>query len=269
MVTCEILINVGVLIFTGIHQGCGIMRVEIKFRPGEEDTVLPFNYNYDVYNQLLEKMSIISPELAKEAETSHVDLFTFSRIMVRKRELIPDRGIKVLSDDVSLYVSSSSAELIKAIVEGFIDDPVLQVGDAVLIVENAKVLREPKIGREVLFSTLSPVMVRTVKLSGDRMKIWDLYPSEDAFFDKLRKVMLMRYSSIVGEMPDDREFSLEVIKFKPVRILVRDTYYRGSLMIFRYRGSKELAQFGYDNGFGEKTRYGFGMVKVIDEEPRR
>jgi len=245
------------------------MRIEIKFRPAEEDTVLPFNYNYDVYTQLLEKIAIVSPELAREVEASHVDYFTFSRIMVRKRELIPDRGIRVLSDDVSLYVSSSSGELMKSLVEGFIDSPVLRVGEATFIAEDLKVLKEPKISRTVLFSTLSPITVRTVKLSGDRMKIWDLYPNEETFFDKLRKVMLMRYSAMVGSMPEEREFSVDVIKFKPVRILVRDTYYRGSLMIFRYTGSKEIARFGYENGFGEKTRYGFGMVKVIDEEQER
>ncbi|ASA78227.1 MULTISPECIES: CRISPR-associated endoribonuclease Cas6 [Thermococcus] len=245
------------------------MRVEIKFRPAKEGTILPFNYNYDVYAQLLEKMAIVSPEIAREAEVSHVDYFTFSRIMVRKRELIPDKGIKVLSDDVSLYVSSSSSELIKAVVEGFIDSPVLQLGDAAFIADDIKILKEPRIRDGALFSTLSPIMVRTVKLSGNKMKIWDLYPSEEAFFDKLRKVMLMRYSAIVGAMPEEKDFTIDVIKFKPVRILVRDTYYRGSLMIFRYHGSLEIARFGYENGFGEKTRYGFGMVKVIDEEPKR
>ncbi|ASI99111.1 CRISPR-associated endoribonuclease Cas6 [Thermococcus celer] len=245
------------------------MRVEIKFRPSEEGTILPFNYNYDVYAQILEKIAMVSPDIAHEAEVSHADYFTFSRIMVRKRELVPDRGIRVLSDDVSLYVSSSSGELIKAVVEGFIESPVLQLGEAAFIADDVKILREPRIKDGALFSTLSPVVVRTVKLSGDRMKIWDLYPNEETFFDKLRKVMLMRYSAITGSMPEEKDFSIEVVKFKPVRILVRDTYYRGSLMIFRYHGSKEIARFGYDNGFGEKTRYGFGMVKVIDEEPRR
>ncbi len=245
------------------------MRVEIKFRPVEDGTILPFNYNYDVYNQLLRKIALVSPEIAHEAEVSHVDYFTFSRIMVRKRELLPDRGIRVLSDDVSLYVSSSSTELIKAVVEGFIDSPTLEIGEASFIAEDVKILKEPHLGRKALFSTLSPIMVRTVKLSGDRMKIWDLYPNEDAFFDKLRKVMLMRYSAIMGSMPEEKDFSIDVVKFKPVRILVKDTYYRGSLMIFRYTGSEEIARFGYENGFGEKTRYGFGMVKVIDEEQGR
>ena len=230
------------------------MRVEIKFRPAKEGTILPFNYNYDVYAQLLEKMAIVSPEIAHEAEVSHVDYFTFSRIMVRKRELIPDKGIRVLSDDVSLSVSSSSSELINAVVEGLIDSPVLQLSEAAFIADDIKILKEPRIKDGALFSTLSPIMVRTVKLSGNRMKIWDLYPSEEAFFDKLRKVMLMRYSAIMGTMPEERDFTIDVIKFKPVRILVRDTYYRGSLMIFRYRGSLEIARFGYENGFGEKTR---------------
>ena len=245
------------------------MRVEIKFRPAEEGTILPFNYNYDVYTQLLQKMAVVSPDVAREVEVSHVDRFTFSRIMVRKRELVPDRGIRVLSDDVSLYVSSSSNEIIRAVVEGFIDSPVLRIREAAFIADDVKVLREPDLGGKVLFSTLSPVIVRTVKLSGDRMKIWDLYPDEEAFFDKLRKVMLMRYSAIMGTMPEEKDFSMDVVKFKPVRILVKDTYYRGSLMIFRYTGSREIARFGYENGFGEKTRYGFGMVKIIDEEQER
>ncbi|WP_297065809.1 CRISPR-associated endoribonuclease Cas6 [Thermococcus sp.] len=245
------------------------MRIEIKLRPAEEDTVLPFNYNYEVYTQILEKIYLVSPELAHEVETSHADYFTFSRIMVRRRELLPEAGIRVLSDDVSLYVSSHSGELIKAIAEGFLDDPLLKIGNAAFIADNVKVLKEPEIKNEVLFSTLSPIMVRTVKFVNGRMKIWDLYPSDEMFFDKLRKVMLMRYSAIYGHMPEDKEFKLEVLKFKPVRILVRDTYFRSSLMVFRYTGSVELARFGYETGFGEKTRYGFGMVKVIDSEPRR
>ncbi len=240
------------------------MRVEIKFRPSEEGTILPFNYNYDVYAQILEKIAMVSPDIAHEAEVSHADYFTFSRIMVRKRELVPDRGgIRVLSDDVSLYVSSSSGELIKAVVEGgFIESPVLQLGEAAFIADDVKILREPRIkDGGALFSTLSPVVVRTVKLSGDRMKIWDLYPNEETFFDKLRKVMLMRYSAITGSMPEEKDFSIEVVKFKPVRILVRDTYYRGSLMIFRYHGSKEIARFGYDNGFGRRRAMASGWSK--------
>ncbi len=242
------------------------MRVEIKLRPAEENAILPFNYNYQIYEQLIDKMAIASLELSKKVETSHVDYFTFSRIVVRKRELIPDRGIRILSDTVSLYISSSVGEIIKAIVEGFNDSPVLKIDDLSFIVEDFKVLKEPRIRDGALFSTLSPVMVRTVKISGNKMKIWDLYPNENAFFERLRKIMLMRFSELNGRMPEDREFSLDVIKFKPVRILVRDTYYRGSLMVFRYYGSLEIARFGYDNGFGEKTKYGFGMIKLIEEE---
>jgi len=243
------------------------MRIEIKLRPAEEGTVLPFNYNYEVYNQILEKIYLVSPELAREVETSHVDHFTFSRVMVRKRELLPEAGIRVLSDDVSLYVSSHSGELIKAIAEGFLDDPLLKIGNAAFIADNVKVLKESELKNETLFSTLSPIMVRTVRFINGRMKIWDLYPSDEMFFDKLRKLMLMRYSSLYGHMPENKDFKLEVLKFKPVRILVRDSYFRGSLMVFKYRGSRELAKLGYDIGFGEKTRYGFGMVKVIDSEP--
>lgn len=242
------------------------MRIEIKLRPIGEDPILPFNYNYEVYRQIVDKITLISPDIAKEVELSHVDHFTFSRILVRKRELLPERGIRILSDTVSLYISSHSPEVIQAIVEGFMTSPSMKIGETDFVADDIKPLKEPKIYNGVLFSTLSPIIVRTVKFENNRMKIWDLYPSEPTFFDKLRKVMLLRYSELYGHTPEDSAFKVEVVKFKPVRILVADTYYRGSLMIFRYFGSQEIARFGYDLGFGEKTRYGFGMVKVIDED---
>jgi len=245
------------------------MRVEVKLRPAHEGTVLPFNYNYEVYTQLLEKISLVSPDLAREVDASQVDYFTFSRIMVRKREIVPEEGIRVLSDDVSLYISSHSPDVIRAISEGFIDSPALRIGNATFIAEDVRILKEPKLGSTILFSTLSPVLVRTVRLVDGRMKIWDLYPDDALFQDKLRKVMLLKYSGLYGDMPSEKDFKIEVLKFKPVRIFMRAAYYRGSLMVFRYTGSKEVARLGYDNGFGEKTRYGFGMVKVIDSEGGR
>jgi|GEM_PF-673110 CRISPR-associated endoribonuclease Cas6 len=241
------------------------MRIEIKLKPENKETILPFNYNYDVYTQLLQKISLSSPEIAELLESTHKDYFTFSRIMVRKRELLPDKGIKILSEDVCLYVSSSLIDIIKAIVEGFMDNPVLSIEGSRFIMDGIKVLREPDIREGTLFSTLSPIMVRTVKFEDNRMKIWDLYPNEETFHEKLRKIMLMRFSEIEDRMPEDKEFHIDVIKFKPVRIKIKDSYYRGSLMVFRYYGSIEIARFAYENGFGEKTRYGFGMVKVIDE----
>jgi CRISPR-associated endoribonuclease Cas6 len=245
------------------------MRIEIKLRPLEEGMILPFNYNYEVYSQLISKISLVSPDLAKEIETSTLDPFTFSRIMVRKRELIPEEGIRILSDAVSLYVSSYSTEIIGAIAEGFLEDSLLKIKDAIFVAENVKALREPKLDPPILFSTLSPILVRAVKFVNGRMRVWDLYPSDELFFDKLRKTMLRNYSALYGEMPKDREFKIDVLKFKPVRILVKDTYYRSSLMVFKYYGSAELARLGYEMGFGEKTRYGFGMVKVIDSEQER
>ncbi len=243
------------------------MRVEIKLRPTGEKPVLPFNYNYDVYRQILEKIALIDEDLAKKIENSHVGLFTFSRIMVRNRRLLPEVGIEILSDTVSLYVSSSFADVVGAVIEGFMISPSLKLGRTSFNADEVKPLKEPAPGRKVLFSTLSPIIVRSVRVSEGKMHIWDLYPSDDAFQDKLRKVMLLRYKEITGETLQDASFDINVVKFKPVRILMKDSYYRGSLMIFEYSGSKELAIFGYENGFGEKTKYGFGMVKIL--EPKR
>jgi len=242
------------------------MRIEIKLKPENKNLIVPFNYNDEIHDQLLEKIFLAAPDLAKILQTEYKDYFTFSRIMIREREIIPEEGIKVLSDDVSLYISSSLNEVIKSIAEGFVSSPILKIGKATFSMVKIEILREPTISDGTLFSTLSPIVVRTAKFEDNKVKIWDLYPNNEGFQDKLRKIMLTKFSEIYGKLPEDTDFHIDVIKFKPVRIKVGKTYYRGSLMVFRYYGSKEIGKFGYENGFGDKTSYGFGMVKVIDEE---
>ncbi|AEH25056.1 CRISPR-associated endoribonuclease Cas6 [Pyrococcus yayanosii] len=239
------------------------MRIEIKLLPLKEQAVLPFNYNYEVYFQLVEKVRTIEPDVA-ELMSSSRDLWTFSRIIVRNRRVIPDRGIEILSDDVSLYISSSNEDIIRAIAEAVEKSPEIHVGNITFLVSKVRVLKMPKIGKENTFSTLSPIVVRTVKFDEGRLKHWDLYPHDELFIDKLRKTMLLRYTEINGHMPEDKDFKIETIRFKPTRLMVGGSYVRGSLMVFRYIGSREIAEFAYDNGFGEKTRFGFGMVKLIE-----
>ncbi|AFK22261.1 CRISPR-associated endoribonuclease Cas6 [Pyrococcus sp. ST04] len=239
------------------------MRIEIKLLPLKDNAVLPFNYNYEVYSQILEKVNSIEPSLTQLLSSPH-GYWTFSRIIVRKRRILPERGIEILSDDVSLYVSSFNEEIIRAIAEAVEKSPEFKIGDVAFLVGDIKVIKVKNIGRENMFSTLSPIVVRTVKFENGKLRHWDLYPHDDLFMDRLRKVMLLRYNEIMGHLPQDKEFTIEVLKFKPTRLMVGDSYIRGSLMVFRYIGSEEIARFGYENGFGEKTRFGFGMVKLID-----
>ncbi|CAB50521.1 CRISPR-associated endoribonuclease Cas6 [Pyrococcus abyssi] len=239
------------------------MRIEIKLLPLTETPILPFNYNYDVYTQIVNKVNSIEPKVAGLLSSPH-GFWTFSRIIIRKRKIIPEKGIEILSDDVSLYVSSSNEEIIRAIAEAVEKSPEFKIGNVSFLVGDVKAIKIKEIGKENVFSTLSPIVVRTIKFEGDKLRHWDLYPHDEMFMDKLRKVMLLRFNEIMGYSPEDKEFQIEVLKFKPTRLIVGNSYIRGSLMVFKYTGSEEIARFGYENGFGEKTNLGFGMVKLIE-----
>ncbi|AEC51876.1 hypothetical protein PNA2_0959 [Pyrococcus sp. NA2] len=239
------------------------MRIEVKLLPLKDNPILPFNYNHEIYSQIMEKVNSIEPEMAKILSSPH-GFWTFSRIIVRKRRIIPEKGIEILSDDVSLYISSINEDLIRAIAEAVEKSPEFKIGDLSFLVGDVRALKVKEIERENVFSTLSPIVVRTVKFEGEKLKHWDLYPHDELFIDRLRKVMLLRYTEVMGHAPRDKEFEIEVLKFKPTRLMVGNSYIRGSLMVFKYKGSKEIAKFGYENGFGEKTGLGFGMVKLIE-----
>lgn len=186
--------------------------------------------------------------------------------MVRKREFIFEVGIRVFFDDVFFYVFFYFVDVIYVIVEGFFDDFFLKIKDVIFIVDDVKVLKEFEFKGFVFFLMFSLIFVRMVKFVNGRMKVWDFYFDDEMFFDKFRKIMFMCYLSIYGRMFENKEFKIEVFKFKFVWIFVRDIYYRSFFMVFKYFGLFELVWLGYEMGFGEKICYGFGMVKVIDLE---
>jgi len=242
------------------------LRIEIKFKP-RNSKLLPFNYNHYLYSAILERITIVDPELLPIVEAESFSALTFSRLLVRDRKVLPDKGI-VLGSTVSLYVSSSWPEIVRTIAKGFRKKPEVKVGDAVLRCNGVKFFREPKFGDSLLFSTLSPVVVRTYMGENSRIRVWDLYPDDLDFTVKLKRIMLRRYLHLFGHLPEERDFSIDVLRFKPVRTLVGNVYYRGSLIVFRFKGSKDIAKFGYENGFGNFTKLGFGMVKVVSGEQK-
>jgi len=113
-----------------------------------------------------------------------------------------------------------------------------------------------------VFSTISPIIVRTVHEEKGKLRIHDLYPTDIKFYENLRSNLIKKYKKLYNEERENILFS-KPFSTKFMRIQIKNTYHRASLMVFEAKGDRKLLMLGYETGFGEKNSMGFGMVKVV------
>jgi len=204
------------------------------------------------------------PELSLELHTPLTfKFFTFSRLMVEGRKFRKEGDrMKLLSPKVHFFFSTLRNYIGVALVEGLLEKPEVKVGNAEFVVSEIKVMKEKEIGRKEKFVTLSPINVTTVEENG-RRRIVDLYPNNPKFYENLRKNLVKKYVAFHGKEPENDELRIRVISSKPVRVQLKNTFHRASLMVFEAEGSRELLEVGYKAGFGERNSMGFGMVKAV------
>ncbi len=227
----------------------------------EKSQVLPLNYSYHLasmnYRAIERGDSTLSLYLHQPRK---IKLFTFSRLMAKKRKI---EGENFIVEGEAVYeFSSPKKEIIVALVNGLLEKPEVEIANASFAVSSIEVLKERKIKGNETFVTLSPISVTTVKGNNGYRKTIDLYPDEPKFYENLKKNLIKKYIAAYGKEPENKELEIEVVKAKPKRIKIKNTYHRCTEMVFKARGSADLLKIGYEAGFGERNSMGFGMVKV-------
>jgi len=238
------------------------MRLKITFRCLSPKLV-PINYNHFLAGALYGKIKRSDPDYAFRIHSScGYKFYTFSWLMCEDRK-IKSNCIE-FKGRVVLYVSSPEYNLITRIVEGLVEEPFLRIKKSVLDVDQIEILPLPNFSGEHVFATLSPIIVRSVKLVNGERKPFELYPNDSKFYENLKRNLQRKYQSFYGS-PALGDFEIvKILSFEPKRIKVKDTYHRCSLMRFRVHGSPELLKFAYEAGLGEKNAMGFGMVKLTE-----
>ena len=233
------------------------MRIRISLRG---KGWIPFNYNlniaYLIYNRIDTELA------AKLHSTPGYKYFTFSLLQIPRKKV--SQGGIYIRGDAFFFFSSPLSDIITSLVSGVLEDPEMKIGGATLFVEEIEVLAEPKLSGKVAFSTLSPVVVRIIRQKNNTLKTLDLSPSDEEFNECLKNNLKKKYEDLYGKIEGDISFS-EVHLLKSMRIQIKDTYHRGSMMTFEVEGDRNLIKLGYEVGFGEKNGLGFGMGKIIKQ----
>lgn len=240
------------------------LRIKIELKSDMRPFRIPYNYNHVLSAIIYRRIADL--ELASQLHGAEgFKFFTFSQISIPRRKAFKNF---LLSEDgrFHFFISSPNTELIKSLVEGFIDRPEIDFLRRRVNVEYVEFLEPPEFRRNMKFRTLSPLIIKTVKEEDGVRKQWDVNPNDLKFYENLQRNLVRKYREFHGDYDGDEY--LRVVPYqrsiKRKRIMIpkegAETYHRAYHMKFRVEGDPRLIEFGYDCGFGEKNSMGFGMV---------
>ena len=242
------------------------MRIKVEISLEGKNNIIPFDHQYLLASYIYRSIEKIDPvyalELHRPQKYKH---FTFSYLMTHKRKIIPKEGIMPLTNRVVFYLSSPDRTFIKKVVEALVVNQKFRIGNVKGIISSLEILKKPLIPNKVRFRTLSPIVVKKW-LNQDE---WvNLFPTDDEFYERLKENLISRYLSFLGKQREDNflkdlVINIKITNFKPKRHNINGTYHRGSLCDMIVEGNKELIEYAYYAGLGEKNAMGFGMVKII------
>ncbi|MCL2116053.1 MAG: CRISPR-associated endoribonuclease Cas6 [Methanobrevibacter sp.] len=196
--------------------------------------------------------------LAKELHSSKsFKFFTFSQLYIHQRNRV-NNGFISKNGTINFQITSPNSHLIKSLINGYLEDIQVDFKGQELFVEKIELLPPPKFESEIKFKTISPIIVRTKKEIDEKLKTWDLNPSDTMFFSNIEKNLVKKYNKFydkkiaIGDIKISSEMKL--VKRKRITIEKRDikTYNRAFMMDIAMEGNKNLIKFGYSCGLGEK-----------------
>jgi len=242
------------------------MRLKISLSSRSSNYLIPYNYNHILSAIIYRKIADL--DLASKLHFSRdFKFFTFSQIYA------PDwrrtkNGIISRDGKLEFYISSPNDDLIKSLVEGHLENSEVNFKGDKLLVEQIELLKKPLFKENMKMKTMSPVMARIKREVNGKLKIWDLGPGDERFYESVQKNLINKYVSFYGDFDGDRWVKIrpDMKSAKRRRIEVKGNYHRGYMMDFEIEANQRLLEFAYDCGLGEKNSMGFGMVELVNKQ---
>lgn len=238
------------------------MRLKISLSSKQSNYLIPYNYNHILSAIIYRKISDL--DLAAKLHFSKdFKFFTFSQIFVPEFKHM-NRGIVSRDGKLEFYISSPNDELIKSLVEGHLENSEVDFKGDKLMVEQIELLKRPVFSESMKMRTMSPVVTKIKREVDGKLKIWDLGPGDERFYESIQKNLINKYISFYGDFDGDRWVKIrpDMNTAKKRRIEIKGNYHRGYMMDFEIEADQRLLEFAYDCGLGEKNSMGFGMVEL-------
>lgn len=238
------------------------MRLKISLASSKSNYLIPYNYNHILSAIIYRKIADL--DLAAKLHFSKdFKFFTFSQIYAPNWKRT-NRGIISRDGKLEFYISSPNDDLIKSLVEGHLENSEVDFKGDKLLVEQIELLKSPVFSECMKMKTMSPVIARIKREIDGKLKIWDLGPGDERFYESIQKNIINKYISFYGDFDGDKWIRIkpDMKSAKRRRIDIKGNYHRAFMMNFEIEADLRLLEFAYDCGLGEKNSMGFGMVEI-------
>jgi len=173
------------------------MRLKISLSSTKVNYLIPFNYNHILSAIIYRKIADL--DLAAKLHFSKdFKFFTFSQIYFSDWKRIK-QGIISKDGKLSFYISSPNDNLIKSLVEGHLENTEVDFKGTKLLVEQIELLKKPEFKEKMKMRTMSPVSASIKREVDGKLKIWDLGPGDERFYESVQKNLVNKYVSFYGD----------------------------------------------------------------------
>ena len=250
------------------------MRIRFEFELPDGRLQMPVHYNHLVQAMIYKN---ISPQLADFLhskgffyEKRQFKLFTFSKLMGKYR-IQKDNSHHsriVFYSPIHFFLSAPFGQILQEFANQMVRGTTITLGGNLLNLCSVQVLLPPVFKHKITrIKMLSPISVHSTVAKEDGSKKTYFYlPTEKEFSELVRKNLLKKYVSFLETYPEDTELSLRPLFFSEKKnfhlVIYKDHVVKGYSGIYELVGSRELKQFAYDSGLGERNAQGFGMFDI-------
>lgn len=238
------------------------MRLKISLASSKSNLLIPFNYNHILSAIIYRKIADL--DLAAKLHFSKdFKFFTFSQLYFSNWKRTKN-GIISKDGKLYFYISSPNEQLIKSLVEGHLENTEVDFKGEKLLVEQIELLKKPEIKNKMKFKTMSPISASIKREMDGKLKIWDLGPGDERFYESVQKNLVKKYTSFYGDYDGDTWIRIKpyMKTAKRRRIEIKGDFHRAYMMKFEMKADPRLMEFAYDCGLGERNSMGFGMVEL-------
>ena len=271
------------------------MRFKITFDIIGENNILPINYQYELSSWIYKILDNGNPEFSNWLHNigyinnnKRFKLFTFSKLYINS-ELIHNNingekdRLKIKDNNIECIISFHIEEAIETFIIGIFSQQQFTLGDRIstvlLQVKTVEKINEPEFKEEMIFETISPIVVckNLIKIYDEKKEFNCIYLSpEDINYEEFFiNNMISKYISIFdrnnfnNSIFESNEIKFEAItKSKSKLITIKSdtteqSKVKGFMFNFKLIAPKELMKLCYNSGFGEKNSMGFGFVNIL------
>lgn len=238
------------------------MRFKLTF--SAKEVLIPYNYNYYIGSFIYSSIQRADKNISEYLHYSKdIKLFTFSDL----KGVIPIRDKGLLIKDKCFFLFSSPRKDISVpFMEGLFQGSSFHIAGVPLNLESVELLKDLEINDSISFRAISPICITTKINVEEKLKIWDLSPTDLKFYKNLERNLIKKYSLYYGKDIENSKVNFDISNIlRSTKRKIKNTFHTAHYLEFKVYGNPDLIKLGYDAGFGEKNSMGFGMVEVIDD----